>query len=645
MGGPPMRGRASYASSRAPVGRFGGRRAEHKNTGLSAYWQGLKYALRLIWAVRPGYVVLNLLFPLWNAPVRAFDVFIVQFVIDTAMNSGDFMAIVRMCLLYGLMMLVYNACQVLLENRYNVAAADVIRSGIQLRLHDQAREIDLAAFDTKEFYDDFARALDVLDERVIKCFKDLTSTLSNIVSIVTLASVMILLSPSLIAIVVLGCLLTVGAYTKRSEVAVERNQAITPLMRRFQYLNDLYYQRQYAKDVRVERIDEIARADHGATTVSLERADKRFGGRSAMLTLAGNTASVGTDVCIYLYLAWGLIAGQLQAGSFMALWNAAVQFSGAMRNLFRNVPELGETCLLIADVIGFDKGGATIMDPPDDQALPINKVRDLELRDVEFSYVPGIPVLRDISFSVHRGQTLAIVGHNGAGKSTIAKLLLRLYDPDSGELRLNGEPYARYTKADLRSQVAVVFQDHCHYAYSIAENVLMRPLRMVEVREPGNLFTKSHGNKTMAIDPADEQLVEQALARVGLLQKVQAFDAGIHAHVTREFSEEGELFSGGELQKLAIARALVKDAPIVIFDEASSALDPIAEREIIDMMDELFADKLCIVVSHRLSMTRDADCILVMDNGVIVERGVHDDLATAGGLYQHMWEAQAGKYT
>ena len=315
MPGPPMRGRASYTHNTAPVGRFGGKARAHKSNGLAAYWQGLRYALSLIWRVRPGYVVLNLLFPLWNAPVRAFDVFIVQYVIDTAMNSGDFLAILRMCLLYALMMVVYNICQVLLENRYNVAAADVIRSGIQLRLHDQAREIDLAAFDTKEFYDDFARALDVLDERVIKCFKDLTSTLSNIVSIVTLASVMVVLSPSLIAIVVLGCLLTVGAYTKRSEVAVERNQAITPLMRRFQYLNDLYYQRQYAKDVRVERIDEIANGDHRATTKALEGADKRFGTRSAVLTFAGNAASLATDVSIYLYLAWGLIAGQLQAAS------------------------------------------------------------------------------------------------------------------------------------------------------------------------------------------------------------------------------------------------------------------------------------------------------------------------------------------
>ena len=577
--------------------------------------------MTLIWAVRPGYIVLNLLNTLWNIPARAFDVLIVQYVIDTAMNSGDFASILLVCLAYGAFMLVFHACAALLEHRYNVAAADRIRSDIQLRLHDQARFIDLAAFDTKEFYDDFARALDVLDERVIKCFKDLTSVLGNVVSILTLASVMVLLSPGLIVVVIAGCLITVGAYTKRSEFAVRRNVAITPLMRRFQYLNDLYYQRQYAKDVRVERIDEVARDDHRGTADELERTDKRFGAITGALTFIGLGAGTATDVCIYLYLAWGLITRTLQAGSFMALWNAAVQFSNAMKTLFRAVPELGETCLLIADVIGFDENGSTIDDPAEGEARVIDRVESLAFDDVTFSYVLGTPVLRDVSFSVDRGQMLAIVGHNGAGKSTIAKLLLRLYDPDSGTVLLNGLPFGRYRKADLRSQVAVVFQDHCHYAYSIAENVLMRPL-----------------------EDGDDALVEEALARVGLLEKVRGFDAGVNAHVTREFSEEGELFSGGELQKLAIARALVKDAPIVIFDEASSALDPIAEREVIDMMVELFADKVCIVVSHRLSMTRDADCILVLDEGRIIEHGTHDALASAGGLYQEMWEAQAGKY-
>lgn len=584
--------------------------------------QSLRYALGLMWEVRPAYVILNLLNVLWNIPARMFDVLIMQFVVNTATTTGDMRSIALACAAYLALMLVRHGSSSFLERSYNVAAEDCIRSDIQLRLHDQARAIDLAAFDTKEFYDDYARALDVLDERVIKCFKDLISVLECVVSILTLGGVMAAISPALIIIVAAGCALSIYSYSRRSRIVVLRNRAITPLMRRFQYLNDLYYKRQYAKDVRAERIDEIASRDHRRCTRELDAEDKKWGTRLALFQFTGLSSGALTDCAMYLYLAWGIIAGRLDAGSFMALWNASAQFSMQLRSLFRALPELGETCLLIADVKGFEKHGARLADPSADEQVTVGPVESLALRDVTFSYNEGHPVLREVSFEAHRGKTIAIVGHNGAGKSTIAKLLLRLYDPDEGEVLLNGVSFTRYARADLRSRVAVVFQDYQHYAYSVAENVLMRPVE----------------------GEADRQHVRWALDQVGLLRKVEGFPQGIDAHVTKEFSDSGELFSGGELQRLAIARALAKDAPIVVLDEPSSALDPLAEREVIDLMERVFADRICVVVSHRLSMTRDASCILVMDEGRIVEAGTHDELIGRAGLYQQMWSAQAGKY-
>lgn len=520
-------------------------------------------------------------------------------------------------------MLVRDGFQSFLENSYNVAAADGIRSEIQLRLHARAKDIDLAAFDTRAFYDDYARALDVLDERVIKCFTDLLQVLSAAASIATVGGVMATMSWELVVIVAIGCLVAIFAYSRRSRVAVLRNRAITPLMRRFQYLNDLYYERRFAKDVRAERIDEIASADHARCAADLDAEDRRWGRKSSLLTYLGRGAGSATDVLMYAFLAWGIIVGRLDAGSFVALANASWQFSSSLQTLFRAIPELGETCLLISDSVDFDANRSTIVDPPEAEALAAPaRVEELAMEGVTFSYVPGRPALSDVSFSVRRGQMLAIVGHNGAGKSTIAKLLLRLYDPDEGAVLLNGLPYQRYRKGDLRSRVAVVFQDYQHYAYSVAENVLMRPVE----------------------GDADRERVRWALGQVGLLEKVESFGGGIDAHVTREFSDEGELFSGGELQRLAIARALAKDAPIVVMDEPSSALDPIAEREVADLMRTLFSDRICVIVSHRLSMTRDADCILVMNQGRVAECGAHADLVEAGGLYAKLWTSQAGKY-
>lgn len=618
-----MTGRAWFTNDRAPLGRSRTGKVEHKRSDGGAYLGSLRYALGLIWSVRPGYVVLNLLGVLWNIPMRVLDVWILQFVVNTATGSGDLRAIALACAGYLAAFLARHAYMSFLERSYNVAAADRVRSDIQLRLHDKARAIDLAAFDSKEFYDDYARALDVLDERIIKCFTDLVSVLECAVSIATLGGVMLTMSPALVALVSAGSICAVLAYRRRSFIAVSRNRAITPLMRRFQYLNDLYYQRRFAKDVRAERIDEVASADHRRTADALDAEDRRWGGKSACCQFAGLASGAVTDAAMYAYLAWGIVAGRFDAGSFMALWNASWQFSNSLRTLFRGLPELGETCLLIADARGFSDYAARLVDPAPGEAVPVGEAAQLALREVDFSYEPGRPVLRGVDFLVRRGQTLAIVGHNGAGKSTIAKLLLRLYDPDAGQVLLDGVPYGRYRAADLRAAVSVVFQDYQHYAYSVAENVLMRPAEEGE---------------------ADRQRVRRALAQVGLLEKVEALPEGIDTHVTKEFSEGGALFSGGELQRLAIARALAKDAPIVVLDEPSSALDPLAEREVIDLMENLFADRICVVVSHRLSMTRDADCILVVDAGRIAERGTHDELLAAGGLYAEMWRAQADKY-
>ncbi len=619
---PPMMSRSAYSDTREHAGGPMRTRTERRAI-RGEYMRSLRYALGLIWSVRPGYVVLNLANLLWNIPSRILNLWIIQFVVNTATGSGDFASILTACAAYLAFLLVRDGFQSFLENNYNVAAADHIRSEIQLRLHARAKDIDLAAFDTRVFYDDYARALDVLDERVIKCFTDLVSVLSAAVSILTVGSVMATMSWELVLIVSAGCLAAIAAYSRRSRVAVLRNRAITPLMRRFQYLNDLYYERRFAKDVRSERIDEIASADHQRCTVELDAQDRRWGKKSSLLTYFGRGAGSLTDVLMYAFLAWGIIVGRLDAGSFVALANASWQFSSALQTLFRSIPELGETCLLISDSIDFDENRSTLIDPPDGEEEPApEQVDTLAMEAVDFSYVPGRPVLHDVSFSVQRGQMLAIVGHNGAGKSTLAKLLLRLYDPDQGQVYVNGLPYMRYRKDDLRRMVAVVFQDYQHYAYSVAENVLMRPVE----------------------SEIDRERVRWALDQVGLLEKVQGFAGGLDAHVTREFSDEGELFSGGELQRLAIARALAKDAPVVVMDEPSSALDPVAEREVAELMAHLFSDRICIVVSHRLSMTRDADCILVMEEGRVVEQGPHDELLAKSGAYARLWEAQAEKY-
>lgn len=328
-----------------------------------------------------------------------------------------------------------------------------------------------------------------------------------------------------------------------------------------------------------------------------------------------------TDVAVYLYLGWGIVSGDLSAGSFTALMNASFTLLGQMSKLTTTLPDLSETSLLISDAMRFNDYKPTLAVA--DRGLPAKQsVTALAFQGVGFSYDGQTAALENISLEVRRGETLALVGHNGAGKTTIIKLLLRLYDPTRGTITLNSVPYEQYDLAKFRSMFAVAFQDYQLYAYTIAENVLMRRC-------------ESEG---------DEKLVYDALGKVGLAEKVRGLDEGIHTPVTKEFSTQGELFSGGEMQKLAIARALAKDAPVVILDEPSSALDPLSEREIADLISTLFTDKISIIVSHRLSTTMGASHIAVIDQGRVAERGTHSEFIAAQGTYARMREAQARGY-
>ena len=235
-----------------------------------------------------------------------------------------------------------------------------------------------------------------------------------------------------------------------------------------------------------------------------------------------------------------------------------------------------------------------------------------------FSYGTAPFCIRDVSFSLERNKILALVGPNGAGKSTLVQLLLRLYEPASGKVLINGTDYRLYDPAAYRRCTAAVFQDYHYYAYTIAENILMRTPAGAE----------------------DEKLVIEALQKVRLYDKVSALPKGIYSVLTKEFDGEGILFSGGELQRLSIARALAKNAPVLALDEPSSALDPLAEAELQTIVREVCSDKLVIVISHRLSMTKMADHILLLENGRIVEEGSHSSLLQLNGKYAELWYAQ-----
>ena len=256
-----------------------------------------------------------------------------------------------------------------------------------------------------------------------------------------------------------------------------------------------------------------------------------------------------------------------------------------------------------------------------DGITPDAEVESIEFRNVSFSYKGGKEIIHDLSFRIGKNESVALVGHNGAGKSTIIKLLFRLYDPDSGEILVNNRNIKEYQLEEYRNLFAAAFQDYKIFAFSVADNVLME--RNVD-------------------DP--ERVVKEALTRAGVYDKIQSLPQGIHTVLTKEFEEDGAVLSGGEYQKVVVARALANPAPVKVFDEPSSALDPIAEYELFQAIMEESRDHIMFFISHRLSSVKDADVVFMLEEGTLIERGTHEELMQLGGKYAAMYQMQAKNY-
>ena len=240
---------------------------------------------------------------------------------------------------------------------------------------------------------------------------------------------------------------------------------------------------------------------------------------------------------------------------------------------------------------------------------------EITFQNVVFEYDKGKPVLNNVNIHINAGEKIAIVGKNGVGKSTLIKLLLRLYDPTDGYIKVNGIDIKKYDTKEYRKYIGTVFQDSNVYAFSIKENLDIYS----EHQKDGISFT---------------------IDKVRLTQQLQNHES----ELTKEFSDNGIVLSGGEIQKLAIARILDGEFGLLLFDEPSSALDPIAEEQVMKLIYNMASTTTTIVIAHRLSSIRDMDRILVVDNGMIIEEGNHNQLMDTKGLYYQMWNTQAEKY-
>lgn len=486
----------------------------------------------------------------------------------------------------------------------------------------QAASVDLGHFDNSDWHDRMQRAEEGLSFRPFQLTIGVTGLAGSMVTLVGMFGVILSLHPLLVALAMVSVIPTFTLGRRVNSRIYTFYQDTTPEVRERRYLQDLLHEPRLAKEIRafgvgphfLERHHQLDQARYLRQARLYRTAD-----RTALLS--GLISGVAL-VAAYAFVVARGVAGDLTAGDLAASLAAMTAINQQASLLASTLALLDQHARFLTDYFAFLEIAPLVPAPVRPAPVPSRFDRGLEVDAVSFTYPRGFePALSGVSLRVAPGELLALVGDNGAGKTTLVKLLLRLYDPQAGGIRLGGVDLRELDGAELRRRIGVLFQDYAQYELTVRENVTLGRIER----------------------PVSDLAVVDALERAAASGVVADFPAGLDAKVGRLF-DGGHDLSGGEWQRLALARLLYRDADLWILDEPTAALDPEAEATVFADLRRQLAGRMGIVISHRFSTVRVADRIAVLAGGRVIEEGTHDELIARAGRYRRLFELQAAGY-
>lgn len=486
-------------------------------------------------------------------------------------------------------------------------------------LYEKAKSLDLESYDNPEFYNSFILTIESSSDNIQTLLGLVRNYFGNAVSLITISGVLLTIDPLCLVIVLLPIAIFMPLSKVIGNLQTQRQIENTKYHRRSDYFQRIFYLQDYAKEVRMNNIHPllIDRYNDAADDV-IKNQDKYWTKISRLYCVQEiGVQIIGSMLALPLYLGYlVMVKKSVSAGDFVATFNGA--YSIAMSVNFLTVWAIArfeERAKIIEKFRGFLKADHKIKDGED--VAVCGEPKTIELKNVSFTY-PGNdkPTLKNINLTIHPKEKIALVGYNGAGKTTLTNLLLRLYDVTEGQILIDGEDIRSVNVQSHRNRFSAVFQDFQIFSASLGENV------------------------ALDVD-YDKGRVLSSLSHSGFDKKLKN---STETELLCEFDDNGAMLSGGESQKVAVARTFYKNCPYAILDEPSANLDPVAEHNLNQAMIEASDDKTVIFISHRLSTTVNADKIYVMENGEIIEQGSHEELMDQGGTYAYMFNLQADKY-
>ena len=577
--------------------------------------------LRMVWDAAPGVVAGGVLSRLFAAVVPVAMLWVTKLIIDAIQYSHPlpsyfwWLVVLEFALASVATILgrVGDYCDTVLGDRY--------ARYVSTRVMEHASRLDLTSYEDPVFYDKLERARVQGTDR-IAMIQSVGRLIQQVVTTVSLAAGIVLYSPWLLIALVACVVPAFMGETHFAFLGYSLNFQQTPARRELEYLRLIGGSKESAKELKlfglgpflVNRYRTISDDLH-LQTVRLARRRLLWG---ALLTILGTIGYYGT----YTWVIYRTVIGAIHIGTMIFLSGAIAGASSNIQMVFSTFSSIADQALFITDLLDFFAVQPTVQSKPNALPAPRPIREGFEFRNVSFAY-PGQTrsILNNINFKIGPRERIALVGENGEGKTTIVKLLTRLYDVTSGEILLDGIDIREYDLEDLWKEIGVIFQDFMRYDLTASENIAVG-----RIEERNNPFRiRAAALKSLA-EPV-----------------VRKFPKGYDQVLGCRF-EGGMDISGGEWQKMALARAYLRDAQLLILDEPTAALDARSEHEVFQRFAELTAGKMSLLISHRFSTVRMADRILVIEKGRIAEEGPHAQLLERGGRYAEMFELQAANY-
>ncbi|ADL50949.1 ABC transporter ATP-binding protein [Clostridium cellulovorans] len=552
-----------------------------------------------------------------------FSTLMLKMVIDAVMAKKTFREILTIILIGMtaiIILEVFNIC----TNQYFEAKITNISGKIQRVFIKKAARIDLMCYDNPKYFDDYVIAAAQAEEMLGLCVTSLSSLISSSIAVLTISGIIFTINPIITVFPVTGFFVNLFTRYQIIKTEYEMNMAKKIVARKSDYSKRVFYQPEYAKEIKLSGIATPLRNQFDESIEEQRTVAKKYGIKIAVYSLI-NWITVFTFLsffCLPAYLGYlALVRKEIALGDVASMNTAANSVRGRLDQLNYVFADIQKVGLYAERFRKFVEYEVNIEESKGTKELP-SELSIIEIKNMSFKYDGSENyALKNINITINPKEKIALVGHNGAGKTTFVKLLMRLYDVTEGEITYGDSNIKDFSIKDYRDNIGVVFQDYQVYAATLSENVIM-----------DNLNENS------------EEVALTSLQKADFSKKLQSLSMGIDTELTREFSDDGTAFSGGEAQKLAIARMFAKPFKVAILDEPSSALDPIAEYKLNKSMMENAEDASIIFISHRLSTTKIADKIYMFENGEIIEEGTHAQLMEKQGKYATMFEKQAHYY-